>query len=111
MTANVSVVDETRSKVLELPTAAITTTGATSTVELLQNGTTTVTRVTTGLVGNSTTEIVGGLKKSDVVVLPTVTVATATAGTGITGAGLGGLAGGGGAFAGGGLAGRGAAGG
>jgi multidrug efflux pump subunit AcrA (membrane-fusion protein) len=117
MTANVSVVDETRTNVLELPTAAITTTGATSTVELEQNGTTTATRVTTGIVGNSTTEIVSGLKKNDVVVLPTVTVATATAGTstGATGAGLaglGGLAGGGGATAGGGaFAGRGAAGG
>jgi multidrug efflux pump subunit AcrA (membrane-fusion protein) len=102
MTANVSVVDQTRENVLQLPSSAITTAGANSTVELLQNGKTTVTRVTTGLVGNSATEIVSGLAKGDVVVEPTVMVAAPTAGT--TG---GGFAGGGGGFGGGGFGGGG----
>jgi multidrug efflux pump subunit AcrA (membrane-fusion protein) len=115
MTANVSVVDQTRANVPELSSAAITTTGANSTVELLKNGKTTVTRVTTGLVGNSATEIVSGLSKGDVVVLPTVTIAAATATAATTGAagglgGAGGFTGGGGGFAGGG-AGRAGAGG
>ena len=61
-----------------LPSAAITTTGTVSTVELLQNGKTTVTRVTTGLVGNSDTQILSGLKAGEVVVEPTVTVVGST---------------------------------
>jgi len=44
MTAEVSVVDQTATNVLYVPSAAITTTGTVSTVELLQNGKTTVTR-------------------------------------------------------------------
>jgi hypothetical protein len=90
MTANVSVVDQTRANVLQLPSSAITTVGPTSTVKLLQNGKQTVTRVTTGLVGNSATEIVTGLSKGDVVVEPTVTIAAAAATTGAAGAGVGG---------------------
>ena len=42
MTADVSVVDQTATNALYVPSAAITTTGTTSTVELLQNGKTTV---------------------------------------------------------------------
>jgi hypothetical protein len=110
MTANVSVVDQTRANVLQLPSSAITTTGIASTVELLQNGKQTVTPVTTGLVGNSATEIVSGLAKGDVVVEPTVTVAAATAAPAAAGGGLGGagLGGGAGGFGGGGFGGGGA---
>ena len=78
MTADVSVVDQTATNVLYVPSAAITTTGTISTVELLQNGKTTVTRVTTGLVGNSDTQILSGLKAGEVVVEPTVTVVGST---------------------------------
>ena len=38
MTADVSIVDQRRSNVLYLPSAAITTTGTRSTVELLRTG-------------------------------------------------------------------------
>ena len=48
MTTNVSVATSTRSSVLVLPTAAITTNGTISTVQLLRDGETSVTRVTTG---------------------------------------------------------------
>ena len=103
MTASVSVVTQTRQNVLQLPSSAITTNGNASTVELLQNGKTTVTPVTTGLVGASTTEIVRGLQKGDVVVEPTVTVTAATSATTGAGAGAGGFGGGaGGLFGGGG---------
>jgi multidrug efflux pump subunit AcrA (membrane-fusion protein) len=102
MTASVSVITQTRSNVLELPSSAITTTGNTSTVELLANGKTTVTPVTTGLVGSSTTEVLSGLKKGDVVVEPTVSVTASSSSTtgngagGLGGGGFGGLGGGGG---------------
>ena len=105
MTTNVSVVTATRASVLVLPTAAITTNGSISTVQLLQNGETTVTRVTTGLVGNSTTEIVSGLRAGDVVVEPTVTItassSSSTTGGGPFGGGGGGFPGGGAGFPGG----------
>jgi multidrug efflux pump subunit AcrA (membrane-fusion protein) len=102
MTANVSVVDQTATNVLYVPSAAITTTGTVSTVEVLQKGKTTSTRVTTGLVGNSDTQILSGLKVGEVLVEPTVTVvgSSGAAGTTAAGGGLGGLGGGG--FAGGG---------
>ncbi len=61
MTANVAVVTETRAHVLELSSSAITTNGTVSTVQLVPNGKTTVTRIQTGLVGDSSTEIVSGV--------------------------------------------------
>lgn len=112
MTADVSVVDQTAANVLYVPSAAITTTGTASTVELLQNGKTTVTRVTTGLVGNSDTQILSGLKAGEVLVEPTVSVAstgaasTSSTSSGFPGGGAGGFTGGGG-FGGGGLGGGG----
>jgi uncharacterized membrane protein YgcG len=106
MTAEVSVVDQSRAGALELPSAAITTTGAVSTVQLLTSGKTTVTPVTIGLVGNSSTQILSGLKAGDVVVEPTVAVSAATSASTGAGAGAGGFGGGlggGGGFGGGGF--------
>jgi membrane fusion protein, macrolide-specific efflux system len=111
MTANVSVVDQTATNVLYLPTAAITTTGPASTVQLLQNAKTTVTRVTPGLVGNASTQIVSGIKAGAVVVEPSVSIAAASPSSSTTassGGGIGsggGFGGGGGGLGGGGLAG------
>ena len=87
MTADVSVIVANKANVLQLPSAAITTTGRLSTVTVLANGKQTVTTVTTGLVGASTTEILTGVKVGDVVVEPTVSV---TAGTGSATTGFGG---------------------
>ena len=107
MTANVAVVTETRAHVLELPSSAITTNGTLSTVQLVSNGKTTVTRIQTGVVGDSSTEIVSGVPSGALVAIPTVTV-TAASGTGATTAGTGAaIFGGGGGFAGGGGFGRG----
>ena len=69
-------------------------------MQVLRDGETTVARVTTGLVGNSTTEIVSGLRAGDVVVEPTVNI-TASSSSATTGAG--GRLGGGGGFPGGGF--------
>jgi trimeric autotransporter adhesin len=104
MTANVAVVVDTRSHVMQLPSSAITTNGTLSTVQLLNNGSTTATRIQTGLVGDSSTEIVSGLHLGDVVVIPTVSISAAATTTGGTGASIfgGGGLGGGGGFAGGG---------
>ena len=74
MTANVAVVVDTRSHVLELPSAAITTNGTVSTVQLLQDGKTSTARIQTGIVGDSSTQITGGVALGDVAVVPTVAI-------------------------------------
>ena len=78
MTADVAVVVSRKANALELPSAAITTTGPVSTVTILANGKQTTTVVTTGLVGTSTTEVLTGVKVGDVVVEPTISVTAAT---------------------------------
>ena len=101
MTANVSVITASKSDVLELPSAAITTTGTNSTVTTLVNGTQSVHPVVVGLVGSSTTQILSGVSDGEVVVEPTVSVAAGASTT--TGAGAaGGLGGGAGGLGGGG---------
>ena len=65
MTADVSVVVETATNVLEVPSAAVTTTGATSTVTVQKNGKDVTTRVTVGLVGSSTTQILSGVTAAE----------------------------------------------
>jgi membrane fusion protein, macrolide-specific efflux system len=78
MTADVSVIVANKAGVLEVPSAAITTTGRAATATVLRNGKQSTVAVTTGLVGTSTTEILSGLKAGDVVVEPTVSVSAAT---------------------------------
>jgi macrolide-specific efflux system membrane fusion protein len=108
MTAEVSVIVQTATDVLELPSAAITTLGSASTVTVLSNGVRTVKTVTVGLVGTSNTEILSGLTEGETVVEPTASVAastgTTTGGTTTGGGGFGGggFGGGGGGFGGGG---------
>ncbi|MGH9016853.1 MAG: efflux RND transporter periplasmic adaptor subunit [Acidimicrobiales bacterium] len=109
MTADVSVVVQTATDVLELPSAAITTTGPISTVTVLANGAKKTVTITTGLVGDSTTQIDSGLKVGQVVQEPVASVAasTGTSSTGTGGFGGGGFGGGGfggGGFGGGGFA-------
>jgi multidrug efflux pump subunit AcrA (membrane-fusion protein) len=112
MTANVTVTTALKANVLELPTAAVQTQGGSSYVNKLVNGQSVQTDVTTGLQGDSTTEITSGLSEGDEVVISTGSVATAASGTGGTGGnggngnfrggGGGGFGGGGGGFGGGG---------
>jgi multidrug efflux pump subunit AcrA (membrane-fusion protein) len=100
MTAEVAVIVQTASDVLQLPSAAITTTGATSTVKVLSDGVQKTTPVTLGLVGSSYTEITSGLTEGQKVVEPTASVsASTTSGTSSP------FSGGGGGFGGGGFGG------
>jgi macrolide-specific efflux system membrane fusion protein len=110
MTATVGVVTASKSGVIAIPSAAITTKGGTSTVTVSQNGQSTSRTVTIGLKGDGTTEIASGLSAGDQVVMSVGTVsATAASSSGSsssrTGTGLssvtGGGTGGGGGFGGG----------
>ncbi len=101
MTASVAVITDTRSHVLQLPSSAITTNGTVSTVQLLQDGQASTTRIQTGLVGDSSTEITGGVSLGDIVVVPTVSVSASTTTTANTPGGFGGGGFGGGGFGGG----------
>jgi multidrug efflux pump subunit AcrA (membrane-fusion protein) len=74
MTADVSVVVATATNALQVPSAAITTTGFASTVTVLEGGQQTKVRVTIGLVGSSNTQILSGIKEGQVLVEPTATV-------------------------------------
>ena len=98
MSATVAVVVASAGNALELPSSAITTTGRVSTVELLRNGKQALTVVTTGLVGDTDTQILSGVSAGDRVVEPSISVT----GTGTRGGTTGGFGGGaGGAFGGG----------
>jgi len=104
MTADVSIIVNIARNVLEVPNAAVTTVGSTSTVQLVQ-GTSTVTRdVTIGLVGESETQITSGLQAGDKVREASTTSTGSTGTSGSTGSSP--FGGGGGFFGGGGLGGR-----
>jgi multidrug efflux pump subunit AcrA (membrane-fusion protein) len=96
MTADVSVITASKSGVLEVPSAAITTTGNRSTVTLLQGGKQTTTAVVTGLVGSSTTQILSGVSVGQVLVEPTVSASASSSSTSTgSGTGTGSFSGGG----------------
>jgi len=98
MTANVSVTTASKDNVLEVATAAVQTQAGSSFVDKVVNGQTVPTDVTTGLQGDSTTEITSGLSEGDEIVVSTGTVSTGTGtNTGTRGAG-GTFGGGGGGF-------------
>jgi multidrug efflux pump subunit AcrA (membrane-fusion protein) len=96
MTANASVVVQSAANVVTVPNSAIARRGATATVTLLGRDGRTQTRqvVQTGAVGDTVTEITGGLNVGERVVLPQLRTGTA-AGAGTRG-NLGGGGGGGG---------------
>ena len=100
MSTTVAVVVASAENAVELPSSAITTTGRVSTVELLKNGKQVLTTVTTGLVGDTDTQILSGLAAGEQVVEPSITDSGNGTGTG-TGSGTG-TRGGAGGFAGGG---------
>ena len=99
MTADVSIIVAIARNVLELPNAAITTVGTTSTVQLVQGSSTVTTDVTIGLVGESDTQITSGLKAGEKVQEAAATSTGATGASSSTGSsgfgGLGGFGGGG----------------
>ncbi len=84
MTAQAAVIVQTASNVLELPSAAITTTGSLSTVKILVKGVQTTTPVTLGLVGSSFTQVTSGVSEGQTIVEPTATVSATTSGAATT---------------------------
>src|SRR5204862_219397 len=98
MTANANVVVQNQTGVLTLPNSVISRIGTASFVTLLGRDGKTETRqpIQTGAVGDTTTEITGGLNDGDRVVRPQLRTTTGTGGAGGAGAGRGGFGGGGG---------------
>jgi macrolide-specific efflux system membrane fusion protein len=109
MTANVSVITASKDNVIEVPSAAISSSGGQSTVTVRVNGKDEVRSVETGLKGDGTTEIASGLNDGDQVVMSVGVVSSNSSNrntgtqtrTGTVG-GLGGGGGFGGGFGGGG---------
>jgi HlyD family secretion protein len=89
MTTNASVTVAQASNVLVVPNAAVQTTGGTPTVTVYSGGQQVSTEVEPGLVGDTATEIKGGLKEGDRVVLPTprLSGASSRSGSGRVGGG------------------------
>jgi multidrug efflux pump subunit AcrA (membrane-fusion protein) len=94
MSASVSVVINRVVQVITVPTSAVHTTGAGSTVTLMVNGKPVSTAVTVGAADASRTQILSGVKVGDQVVIATIssTIPSSTSGTGrsLTGGGFGG---------------------
>jgi macrolide-specific efflux system membrane fusion protein len=84
MTANVSVISASRSNVVSVPSAAISTAGGVSTVKVRINGVDETRTVVTGLKGDGTTEITSGLEAGEQVVM-SVGVVSGTGSSGGTG--------------------------
>ena len=89
-TGTVTVTTASKTNVLYVSTTAITTTGVGKTVTLSSGGTTRTVRITTGVAGDSTTEVTSGLTAGQTVVLPTTTTTTTNGGIPGVGGGFGG---------------------
>jgi multidrug efflux pump subunit AcrA (membrane-fusion protein) len=95
MSATADVVTQQANDAITVPNAAITRAGPLQTVTVREpDGTTATKTVTTGLVGNSSTQVLTGLKAGGTVILPAVS-APAAAGTGSSASGAPGGFGGG----------------
>jgi macrolide-specific efflux system membrane fusion protein len=110
MTASVSVITAQASDALHVPSAAVRGTGTVGTVTVVTKGKQSTVTVGVGLHGDTSTQIVSGLKAGQQVVVSTATAGLAGTGTG-TGTGRTGGLGGTGGFGGGGLGGGGLGGG
>ncbi len=99
MSATVTVVVNQVVGVLTVPTGAVHTTGASSTVNVLRGGASTPVVVTVGAADSTRTQILSGLAEGDTVVIATVSSSVPSAATTPRRTG-GGLTGGGGGFAG-----------
>jgi multidrug efflux pump subunit AcrA (membrane-fusion protein) len=92
-TASVSITTSTKSGVLTVPNAAITTAGPISTITVQKDGVNKTVPITKGIAGDSATEISGDVHEGDTVVLPAAGGAGGGAGFTLPG-GVGGLGGG-----------------
>jgi multidrug efflux pump subunit AcrA (membrane-fusion protein) len=107
--ASILITTAEASNALYVPTSAVTTTGGSSYVTVVQNGRDVPTKVTTGVVGTTDTQIVSGLTQGETVLetINSSSTSSTTSGRGFGGIGTGGGAGGFGAAGLGGAGGRG----
>jgi multidrug efflux pump subunit AcrA (membrane-fusion protein) len=98
LTTNATVTTANAPNVLVVPNSAVTRLGGGTFVNLDQNGKSVRTRIQTGIVGDTLTEVTQGLSVGDKVVLPQLRTTTGTTRAGTAGGGiqLGGAGGGGG---------------
>lgn len=94
-TTTVVVTIASKTNVLAVPSAAVTTVGGLSFVQVIANGAQTRTQVQVGLVGDSLTEITSGLNEGDTVALPAATSSSTSNNpfANLPGGGLGGFGG------------------
>ena len=95
--ASILITTAEASDALYVPTSAVTSTGGSSYVTVVQSGRDVPTKVTTGVVGTTDTQIVSGLTQGETV-LETI---SSSSGSTTTGRGFGGIGAGGGGFGGG----------
>lgn len=84
MTANASIIVDTKTDVLMVPSTAVKTSNGVSTVERMVNGKPETVTVETGITSDSDTEIVSGLAEGDTVVTATINSSTTRTTTGST---------------------------
>lgn len=99
MGGTATIIVQTKSNVLLVPTRAIHTVNGRSFVELDKNGTITTVQIQTGISDDTNTEVISGLSEGDKVVISLGTTGTSGGGVrfpGGAGGGLGGAVGGGG---------------
>lgn len=105
MSAQVSIITQTKDNVLLVPTSAVQTQNGVSTVRVVKNGNPEAVEVETGLSSGAQTEIVSGLNEGDTIVTTSAVQSTTRTGStqttspfsGLGGGGFGGARGGGGA--------------
>ncbi|MFA5029760.1 MAG: efflux RND transporter periplasmic adaptor subunit [Patescibacteria group bacterium] len=73
MTVLANIITESKTDVLLIPSSAIKTQGDSSYVEILENGQPLKKEVSTGLVGDTMTEILSGLNENDQIITKTIT--------------------------------------
>jgi macrolide-specific efflux system membrane fusion protein len=95
MSATASIITKVDDNVLLVPSAAVQTVGASSTVKVLKNGQVSAVSVQTGDSSNSETVITSGLSVGDTVVTSTISTGAASTTTSPFSGGLGGFGGGG----------------
>jgi multidrug efflux pump subunit AcrA (membrane-fusion protein) len=106
MSATATIISKQVNDAINVESAAVTTSGTTSTVLLVKNGKTVETPVITGLVGTSATQIVAGLQPGEEVAIQVATsIATSTGTSSSSSTGTLGGGGFGGGFGGGGFGG------
>ncbi|HET8878021.1 MAG TPA: HlyD family efflux transporter periplasmic adaptor subunit, partial [Arthrobacter sp.] len=79
--ANITVTTAVADNALLVPSLAVTTSGDRQSVNVIRNGTTTPTKVTTGITANGRTQILTGLAEGDQIELPAIS-STLDSGTG-----------------------------